>query len=333
MRSLGWCRDPSLGFLLVALAGGLGATSCGGSAVEEPPAIPELPPDVMLRDDKADGQSSYEALAGCTKQEYLWQRGILASRYRALPALTGAGGWTDLLGLARSFFSLGTSFDHISDQMPVNRVKFIHPFGAVATVSFEADQDSPYTGLFQETSVCGLARLSLAGDPRKIGYTPGMAIKLFVDGKPSVNLHVMQSLNGQGTDQNFFANDFSNRIPRPTGFTLKLLEAYFATTKRTPTQLPVDHLARVAQDGSEVRDPRVPYQLIFSPAGGHGIDSATPRDFREELAQIPEDAVLYEVWARSAEGAEPRHLGRLVTSSRFVASRWGDEGLFFRHQR
>ena len=57
------------------------------------------------------------------------------------------------------------------------------------------------------------------------------------------------------------------------------------------------------------------------------------RDFREELSRIPEGAVLYEVWACSAEGAEPRHLGRLKTTSRFVASRWGDEGLFFRHQR
>jgi hypothetical protein len=319
-------RSASLTSLLVA-----GLVACTNAPVSDS-AIPALPPDIMLTDTKADGQS-YESHAGCAKQEYLWQAGILASRYPKLPSLQSGHGWRDFVDLAGSALSLNTSFDHISDQMPRNRLKVIHAYGSVAPVSYEADVDSPYTGLFGEPVVCGLARLSLAGDPKRIGFTPGMALKLFVDGRPSVNLHVMNSLNGQGSDQNFFAHDFTNQIPRPSGAVLRLAEAYFATAKPVPTQLSVDHVARLGAEGLDVESPSAPSQLFFVPGAGVATRSTTTEDFRDELAGLPETTVLYEVWATAGDRDEPRHIGRVVTRGHFVASRWGDEGLFFRHNR
>ena len=57
-------------------------------------------------------------------------------------------------------------------------------------------------------------------------------------------------------------------------------------------------------------------------------------DFRTALAAIPADTVLYNVMAHATRddvNGEP--IGRIVTRSGFVASRFVDEGLYFQHAR
>jgi hypothetical protein len=293
----------------------------------------------QTHDGKWDGelsQEDYEELSGCEKQDYLWDTRILPSVYGegggTRPSFDAAGGWQALLGAPGALFSLDRSFDHISDEMPRGRRKFIHPFGSVALIEFQALPDSPYTGILSADSACGLARLSLAGPPSFIGYTPGMALKFFVDGKPSVNLQVMNSLNGQGRNQNFFENPFSNSIEEPTGFVLRTLAWWFGLFVDNPFYLGLDHVASTTPEGDTLEDSVVPYELVFVAADGISIPPDTDRDLRDELADLEPGTILYEVYARDSEEAGADILiGHIVTLSHFEASEWGDQKLFFRH--
>ena len=281
-------------------------------------------------------REDYEALSGCEKQDYLWETRILPSVYgeggSVRPSFDGAGGWQALLSAPGALLSLGRSFDHISDEMPRGRRKFIHSFGSVALIEFQALPDSPYSGVLSADSVCGLARLSLAGPPAVIGYTPGMALKFFVDGQPSVNLQVMNSLSGQGGNENFFENPFSNSIEEPTGFVLRSLAWWFGLFVDNPFYLGLDHVASITPEGEVVEQPVAPHELVFVAADGVSIPPDTDRDVRDELADIEPGTVLYEVYARDSEDAgEDLLIGHIVTISPFEASEWGDQKLFFRH--
>ena len=190
------------------------------------------------------------------------------------------------------------------------------------------------SGIFQ-TGAVGLVRLSLAGNPHATRtYVPGMGLKLFVDGHPSVNLQVMHSLMGQGKDQNFFKENFSNVIPDPPFF-LWLFTLAFSTAKNPPTVLSVDHLSCIERDGTTVTpDKIVPvYQIVMMPNHALDIDANTENDFREELGKIEENSVLYTLSVRQTKNSDLIKVGTLVTRSPFVSSAYGDDRLFFQHYR
>lgn len=274
----------------------------------------------------------YEALSAADKSRYLWEERILPSEYYFYPDLNLAGGWNALTGALGSFFDLNTSFDRVSDEMPPGRKKFIHPYGSVALVEFRGNPNSPYTGLFREKATPGLVRVSLAGPPMAIGYTPGMAVKLFVDGGPSVNTHVMNSLDGQGSNRNFFEYPFSNIIQEPEGLILKILAGWFGLFVDDPFRVSLDHFAATDRRGRSVDVPVAPYQIFLVPGENVGFDPNTSIDMRDEFAEIEPGTVLYEVYARDEFDNRAMFIGELVTTSRFVASEWGDKGLFFQHR-
>jgi hypothetical protein len=278
-------------------------------------------------DARAELPRAYMSWSAEAKEELLWNR-IVSSEYPQLRDIEGAG-WMGILESLKTLGTLGKSFDHVSDELPHGRKKLLHPNGSVVRVELVAVAGSSYTGLFQGAS--GLARLSLAGDPKKIGYTPGMALKFFVDGRPSVNVHVMSSLDGQGDDRNFFAREFTNALKKPRGIALKLVAAFFSLFA-DPLHVPMGQLARVDRYGVAVESPSSLAQLVLAPTRDAQIDPASTSDFRLELARIPEGSTLYEVWAYDSSSSLV-HVGKLVTRSRFVASEYGDYQLFFQHQR
>ncbi|OWA54873.1 hypothetical protein BV898_19265 [Hypsibius exemplaris] len=60
-------------------------------------------------------------------------------------------------------------------------------------------------------------------------------LKILIDEQRSQNLQVMWSVDGQGPNKNFFHNRFSNIIPPPTSFALKVLgKAFDKTIDRLP---------------------------------------------------------------------------------------------------
>ena len=274
--------------------------------------------------------SDYESLTKEEKLGLLWNQ-IDGSQWNELPALNNQG-WSSLLKNIGALFSLNKSFDHTSDEIPEGRPKFIHTYGSVVQVSFVPTESTQFSGMYAKGAM-GLARLSLAASPEAIPYTPGMAIKFLVDGKPSVNLHVMNSLNGQDDNWNFFEKTFSNKIDPAEGFVLKILEKVFERARKPANDLPVDHLARIYQDGSQVDSVVAPERLLFKPTANvrSMIDPSSRADFREHLNSIPAGTKLYGVYG-VLRGKQTK-IGHIVTESEMVSSQYADKTLFFQHKR
>jgi hypothetical protein len=269
----------------------------------------------------------YELWTAAEKMVLLWDQRLVATEYPTLPPYEARP-----LSLAKHY--LEQSFTYASDQFPPGHTRALHLRGSVARAVWQPVPHVPYTGLFMGVEHA-LIRLSLGTAPRwPAGFVPGLAIKLLVDRAPSANLHVMNSVDGQGDDHDIFARAFSNQIPPARGWLTWLGALAFRRVKADPYHLPVDHLARVTEDGHAVDRPRWPHQLHFLP--GEAVRNRCahePHDFRHDLARIPEGTTLYEIHASATADAAPEPIARLVTRSRFVSSWWGDERLFFQHNR
>ncbi len=281
-----------------------------------------------------DNQFNYQNLLASKKQAYLWNA-ILLSKYNQLPDTRTGLGIPLIFNSLASFLTLKTSFDHASDGMPEGRKKIIHTYGTVAPIRWIPARN-PYSGIFQ-TGGFGLARLSIAGDPNLLGMIPGMALKILVDGQPSVNLHVMHSLDGQGKNNNFFANSFTNNIPKPKNPLLYPLITLFSIVQNPPTYLPLDHFAKVNRFGKPQTPWRAPFSLIFKPSSSvAGIFPTTnTADFRTQLAQLKPGIFIYDIYATGTEPSQRNSelIGKIVLDSSFVASAFGDEKLFFQHHK
>ena len=114
------------------------------------------------------------------KQDLLWQS-TLDFTWENLPSYSDAKTWGNRWKAVKALFTLDESFATESDFMPEGRVKLIHAFGSVAKVEFLPiySDENKYTGLFKGAH--GLMRISLAGDPGEDNFTPGLALKLFIN--------------------------------------------------------------------------------------------------------------------------------------------------------
>lgn len=278
----------------------------------------------------------YEDQSAAAKAAMVWSA-IQESEYASLPKWTGLEALSLVLRALdplRRFTQrahMNVTMDRQKDVLPVGRGKPIHTYGSVAPVRLVVDPSSPYTGLLGSGAEHGFVRLSLAKKPGDDGCVPGMAVKLMVDGQPSVNFVAMYSLDGQPSND-FFANDFSNTVPKPEGAVLKLLERLFTVATRDATKVSVAHLAGVDARGQAVAQPNAPERLVLRPGRELPQFSSQLHDVRDDFAKIEPGSTLYEVFAVRSDGGETR-IGALQTTDRFVASRFGDESLFFNHQR
>lgn len=277
---------------------------------------------------------AYQDLNSDQKQELVWQK-ISAKPYDTLPEMTffAPEDWKAMHAAraAKAAGSLGKSFDHVSDEMPEGRVKIIHAYGSSVQIEFITLKNHPFTGLFKSGAL-GIARLSLGTPLATTGsFVPGMAIKLFIDSQPSKNMHVMQRLEGQGENSDFFKFTFTNKLPEPTDKGTKLGAKYFARFVENPIFLKVDHVAQYRSNGDKEQTVVAPYQIFFQPADVHLPENS--KDFRAELAKIPVGSKLYDVFAQYSQHTKtPIHIGSIVTRSSFVASEYQDKKLYFQHE-
>jgi hypothetical protein len=281
------------------------------------------------------------------KQKALWDN-VYLTRYRGeLPKEDPS---VDLRLLLERFFTV-QSFTWDGDELPADRQDLVHPkiihtYGAVGKVKWEADPNSKFSGLFKSGGI-GLARLSLAGQSG--AYTPGMGLKILVDGQPSVNFLIMYSVQGQGDDRNFFRNTFKNVIPpiegngiKELGLTigagrffaaLMLLDAKFRPdNERT---LPLDEASTIASDGAAAQNVNNPFVVSFipTPTVTAAFEKTIKQDMREGLATLKPGTVLYDIYARGKDEITSSRVGQLrLVDENFVASQYGDERLFFKHQ-
>lgn len=282
--------------------------------------------------------------SACQKADFLWNNKIVPSLYGPeLPALT-APGIGDILTLAMPSFTVKSLTAH-GDELEQGRRKLVHAFGAEARLRFVVNfaVASRYTGIFQRGADCVIGRFSLATKPTDTHSVPALALKFFIDGNhPSVNLQVMNSIDGQ-EGYNFFEKTFSNIIPPAASFVTRLLAGFFEVAAihfgardSDPGRLTVEHLADINADGSKVAAPRAPYQLLFKPrpAAVARFNGVTMQDdFRLKLTDFPVGEVLYDVYAldKGETVEQAKLLGQLVLNSKIVASRYGDEKLYFQH--
>ncbi|MBP9682317.1 MAG: hypothetical protein KBD76_13000 [Bacteriovorax sp.] len=278
---------------------------------------------------------NFVELKALEKQEMLYQN-ALKSQY-SLSDIQGQGDPGILESaklLSPSYLTL--SFTDENDELKHSKTKLIHTYGSVAKATLRITDKSKYTGILQ-SGASAIIRMSLAklsGD-----YTPGMAMKLLVDGQISQHIFAMYSLDGQGNNNNFFANNFATKIAEPKSNVLKILATQFkkaliqlGSSHQDPTLQSVTDLAKVTSDGVQVAQPRWPFSLLFKPTAAAQMDKSKGQ-LRTKLAadQYSKGVVLYTVYAVDAVGSEPELLGEVVLESKFIASEYGDRKLFYRH--
>lgn len=270
--------------------------------------------------------ADWQGRTATAKLASLWNEFILPTEFSHLPAHESR-----FPRLSKTY--LAQSFDHVGDEMPAGHKRVLHLRGSVAMAEWRAAPGIPYTGLYRGASSV-LLRISSGGSPSSSNFVPGMGVKLLVDGTPSANIQVMNSVDGQGNNHDVFALPFTNHIPPARSWLVKLGALLFRRVKDDPYDLPVRHLALREADGTVQEAPLSPDKLLFIPGPDvpRRTDPQSSVDFREDLARIPANTTLYNIFSVDGSGALSP-LGQLVTHSRFVASEWADERLFFQHPR
>ena len=285
----------------------------------------------------------YRKFKASEKQNYLWGR-ILLSKYKweKLPTK-----WENLRVIKSLFYKYSKpAFLHHSD-FKKKAPKILHRYGSIAKVELVITNKNKYTGILNSGAI-GIARLSRAFES-KDSFTPGMALKFFIDGKQSINTHVMASLDGQGSDLNFFSNPMSNVIPRPRRKILKIGAKLFERTikklrKNVPESdrggsafmRPITRFHQWDRFGKKFygEDGKPVKHIIFNPTkAGKSLDRKDKRDLRMKLAEIRPGTILYDVIVDDNNPNKPSttavKIGHLILKSEFVPSWFGDEVINF----
>lgn len=280
------------------------------------------------------------------KQEQLWGM-ISKTPYKTnLPEIIGPD-FEGAMELMDPEFD-AKAFSNNTDILEQGRKKHIHTFGTCTKITFIPSENSPFTGIFASKAL-GILRLSLAVPASEEGFIfsanakPGIAVKFFVDNKPSLNTFAMPSLGGQES-ANLFEYNYTNDLPKPSWSPkTAILECRFAKALEHLGQangnarsLSSEHLASITSDGKEVSMPLAPYELIFMPTKEAKLlfkNAKMKHDFRKILENKGESITLFEVRARLAKtDTQSILIGSIVTTENFIASEFGDN-LFFKHPR
>jgi hypothetical protein len=258
----------------------------------------------------------------------------------------------------RTLFAQKGAFDHNGDEIDAPRFKIIHSAGSAAAVVFQTVNGAPrggfggapqsvrYSGLLApRQQIRGVLRIGEAGVP--LGDTIfGLALKLFVDGQPSRNIHGMTRINGQENAREPFALPITNMLLWNEGTNLGVVAVLksLQLVKPDSLQVPIDHFARITSDGRDVDEGvTYPHEVSFTPEPRvakvvHKLLADNPTmDIRQAFRAIPVGTVLYRVSARrnGPNGIcnDFAEIGRIVLVSPLVASSYEDRTLFFRHNR
>jgi hypothetical protein len=289
--------------------------------------------------------ADYQSWPAASKLENLWVNGALRTQIAAdkLPALEkiNVGGLISTI--------LWKKVQDRTDVAPADYKKPLHAHGVMAKVKFAAVPGNPYTGLFQGAD-SGLLRLSVTGDPADRGFAPGLAWKAFVDGKPSENVSALYTLSGQGTNYNYFANELSQYVVPEVNESLGTTILFSAVSAK-PTLLKLNDMSEVSQKGVAVATPKAPTQIYFVPRADLKTRfSSAPHDFRSDLLTLTAGTTLYDVYATSMaiktsiipsisrtyarqRRSSAIKIGEMQMTSPMIASTFGDNGVFFKHQR
>lgn len=276
---------------------------------------------------------NYDALAAADKLDVLWER-VSAQPYPSGDAPTAVPGAWGRRHLFSTRYNI-RSFTHVSDELEQGRRKIIHAWGTCAKVRWVFADGQPYTGALSGTWE-GLLRFSDAAGGGM--FAPAVAIKLFVDGKQSVNYFGSQARHRDKGDWQPLSVPFSNATVDARDAAAKAVKSAFTRAAKAlggkrlyATYLPLHHLAGIQADGTPVASPIVADRVELHATQDAIAMLADARDFRAKLAGIPAGTRLFEIRTSDALDADAVPAGYVDLTSGFVASPYGDEKLFFQH--
>ena len=272
----------------------------------------------------------YLSAKATEKLDMLWERVVAGTYEGDLPSLSVG---LDSAKLLSKSYNRRT-IEHASDELPEGRRKLIHPFGSVARVRLRVVNPRSYTGLFAGDSV-GLVRFSDGGGGTK---DPSFALKLPVDGQRSRNLLANLAVHTDDDNPHPLSLPLSSSTPEPERPELVLLSKPFdaaakaaAAGRLRAIYQPLLPLAGVTQGGEPIEAPQAPDRVEWRPTDEARAACVDRGDWRLGFAEIPEGTTLYRLHVASVPEATPVPWAELILTSRFVASRYGDEKLFFQH--
>ena len=284
--------------------------------------------------------SSYLASSATSKMNSLWSE---------VTADSNPGEFPSKLGLAGIFVeSMEPTFSTKGDAMEAgyfgsHRTKYIHSVGAHGKVVLNSTGAHPFTGLFQGANH-GIVRLSSAAKP-ELGTSaplgPGMGLKFLRDGIDSANLVAMYGVNGQPGEWNFFAHEFQNHIKPAEGAALQAVAYKFSSATDWIQEVGLSDWAKFGQNGQENSSPVFPWRIDFAPnptvaSQFSNSQPSNAMNYLDQLKSVPANSVLYTVYGWTAPpqiGGKKVEIGSLQLQGNLVTSKWGDEKMFFRHQK
>ncbi|WP_374077167.1 hypothetical protein [Bdellovibrio bacteriovorus] len=287
--------------------------------------------------------NNYESLRACEKQDILWEK-VRATTHKELPEYRKFG-FFQLLALSKQEISIkGKNY---SDFAPAGWKKYLHGRGAIAKVKI-VPHNSKYTGIFQGAD-CAFLRLSLTYKATgSMPVAPGLALKVLRDGIYSANVSALVSLDGQGKNFNFFSHPMSNIVPIGTSFGQKLVHRVFNKVTTYPEELLAKDMAGINAHGEKLQEVVAPRQIFFVPDPSLKF-SSEEHEVRDDFMKIREGTTIYQIYIAPEKYAkfnyanykpenvkgflkESEHVADIVSTSEFIASEFGDDGIFFRHQ-
>jgi hypothetical protein len=314
-------------------------------------------------------EEKYSELTAIEKCAYLFDSGIRATAYENYMDEERPDSVIGLSQFGRSTFkslqsqSLSETLTYPSDEFLKPKPKIIHTYGSTARILFQPEPDTPYTGILSRDAH-GLARFSYAGPAAAVGAVPALALKFPIDGdRPSENLLVLNKLDRQQPFWRFFSknshnsvfqNPMTNRLPTPrfTNLIIRTLNKRFQSVVKEGTVLhqSLDNLTRIHIDGTVVEREKsvTPHRIILLPTTAADAASDPTIEFRDDLSRnIKAGTTIYETYALTEEQEQKlnpsgktkladllshaERIGTITTESEFVASKYGDYRLFFKH--
>jgi len=272
---------------------------------------------------------AWESLTHQQKEDQLWND---------ITAPDNVGKFAPLLSLPDTMSkvlpeSMITTFDSQWDVLPSARHKVIHTQGALAKFDLDITSQS-FTGLFAAGKSKGIIRMGSAFPMNTGQIFPGVAVKFLRSGVSSANFVALVG-GPTKTDFNFFARNFSTQASPPAPL-VKLNK--FQQASDCIIQVGLSDVCKYDQDGSMAASPRFPFELLFAPAAvKFPTEKITAEELLHQLTSVPVGTRLFDVYTYSSPSAKQRgtleKLGMLTTTSECVTSLFGDNKLFFCHQR
>lgn len=153
---------------------------------------------------------------------------------------------------------------------------------------------------------------------------------------------------GQKQNSNFFNEPMSTHINSMPKFSFgvayiiqSLLYKKFKHLTDWPNMTGLSDVAKFKNDGTEVKNPKAPFALVFQPSSKLQ-KKCVEFDFEGDnygcLSRIPINKRLYKIFAvhepvigRELKDSDLKLIGKLRTASHFRASKFVDEQVGFRH--